>query len=393
MTASQKILESIEKSSWIRRIFEEGNERKAKYGAENVFDFSLGNPNLEPPVKFKEILKGLVNDPAPGRHGYMSNAGYIETRTAVADYLKTFNNQDFSPQEIVMTVGASGGLNIVFKTILDAGQEVVIPSPYFVEYNNIIDTHRGVPKVVPTKPDFSLDLEAIEGAFTENTKAVLINSPNNPTGRMYVEEELEELGKLLKRVSEKRGNPIYLVSDEPYRKIVYDGLKVPSIFNAYKESIVITSFSKDLSLVGERIGYASVNPDMTYADDILQGMVICNRVLGYVNAPAFMQRAISHLLEDSVDISIYQKKRDMLCDALGSFGYDFIKPEGTFYLFPKSLEEDDVAFVNVLKEENILTVPGSGFWGPGYFRIAYCVPDDVIERSLPGFERVIKKYR
>ena len=393
MTASRKILESIEKSSWIRRIFEEGNERKAKYGAENVFDFSLGNPNLEPPIKFKEILKGLVNDPAPGMHGYMSNAGYIETRTAVADYLKTFNNQDFSPQEIVMTVGASGGLNIVFKTLLDAGQEVVIPSPYFVEYNNIIDTHRGVPKVVPTKPDFSLDLEAIERAFTENTKAVLINSPNNPTGRMYDEAELGELGKLLKRVSEKRGTPIYLVSDEPYRKIVYDGLKVPSIFNAYKESIVITSFSKDLSLAGERIGYASVNPEMTYADDILQGMVICNRVLGYVNAPAFMQRAITHLLEDSVDISIYQKKRDMLCDALGSFGYDFIKPEGTFYLFPKSLEEDDVAFVNVLKEENILTVPGSGFWGPGYFRIAYCVPDDVIERSLPGFERVIKKYR
>jgi len=393
MTASQKILESIEKSSWIRRIFEEGNERKAKYGAENVFDFSLGNPNLEPPTKFKEILKELAEDPAPGMHGYMSNAGYIETRTAVAAYLKTFNNQDFTPREIVMTVGASGGLNIVFKTLLDAGQEVVIPSPYFVEYNNIIDTHRGVPVVVPTKSDFSLDLEAIERAFTENTKAVLINSPNNPTGRMYVEEELEELGKLLTRVSEKRGNPIYLVSDEPYRKIVYDGLEVPSIFNAYKESIVITSFSKDLSLAGERIGYASVNPDMRYADDILQGMVICNRVIGYVNAPAFMQRAISRLLEDSVDISIYQKKRDMLCEALGSLGYDFIKPQGTFYLFPKSLEKDDVAFVNVLKEENILTVPGSGFWGPGYFRIAYCVPDDVIERSLPGFERVIKKYR
>jgi aspartate aminotransferase len=393
MTASQKILESIEKSSWIRRIFEEGNERKAKYGAENVFDFSLGNPNLEPPRKFKEILKELAEDTTPGMHGYMSNAGYLETRTAVAEYLKTFNNQDFTPGEIVMTVGASGGLNIIFKTLLDAGQEVVIPSPYFVEYNNIIDTHRGVPVVVPTKSDFSLDLEAIERAFTENTKAVLINSPNNPTGRMYVEEELEELGKLLTRVSEKRGNPIYLVSDEPYRKIVYDGLEVPSIFNAYKESIVITSFSKDLSLAGERIGYASVNPDMTYAEDVLQGMVICNRVIGYVNAPAFMQRAISRLLEDSVDISIYQKKRDMLCDALGSLGYDFIKPQGTFYLFPKSLEKDDVAFVNVLKEENILTVPGSGFWGPGYFRIAFCVHDDVIERSLPGFERVIKKYR
>jgi len=393
MTASQKILASIDRSSWIRKIFEEGQERKAKYGAANVFDFSLGNPNVEPPIRFKEVLKDLVNNPVPGMHGYMPNAGYLETRTAVADYLKTFNRQDFTPGEIVMTVGASGGLNIVFKTILDPGQEVIIPAPYFVEYNNIIDTHQGVPKIVRTKPDFSLDFDALEEACSEKTKAVLINSPNNPTGKIYDEEELGELGKLLTRYSEKQGAPIYLVSDEPYRKIVYDGFTVPSIFNAYNESFVVTSFSKDLSLPGERIGYAAANPQMTYLKDISQGMVICNRVLGYVNAPALMQRAVTHLLEESVDISIYQKKRDLLCDALGSFGYDFFKPHGTFYLFPRSLEEDDVAFVNVLKEENILTVPGSGFGGPGYFRIAYCVADDVIEGSLPGFERVIKKYR
>ncbi len=324
MTASRKMLESIEKSSWIRKIFEEGNERKAKYGAENVFDFSLGNPNLEPPVRFKEILKDLLDDPGPGWHGYMPNAGYVETRAAVADYLKTFNSQDFTPREIVMTVGASGGLNVVFKTILDPGQEVIIPAPYFVEYNNIIDTHQGVPKIVPTRPDFSLDLEALEKACTEKTKAVLINSPNNPTGKIYSEEELSELGRLLKRLSEKKGSPIYLVSDEPYRKIIYDGFTVPSIFNSYKESFVVTSFSKDLSLAGERIGYLAANPDMSYIEDISQGMVICNRVLGYVNAPALMQRAVAHLLEDSVDISVYQKKRDMLCDALGSFGYDFI---------------------------------------------------------------------
>ncbi|HIJ58742.1 MAG TPA: aminotransferase class I/II-fold pyridoxal phosphate-dependent enzyme, partial [Deltaproteobacteria bacterium] len=222
MTASRKILESIEKSSWIRKIFEEGNERKAKYGAENVFDFSLGNPNLEPPVRFKEILKDLLDDPGPGWHGYMPNAGYVETRAAVADYLKTFNSQDFTPREIVMTVGASGGLNVVFKTILDPGQEVIIPAPYFVEYNNIIDTHQGVPKIVPTRPDFSLDLEALEKACTEKTKAVLINSPNNPTGKIYSEEELSELGRLLKRLSEQKGSLIYLVSDEPYRKIIYD---------------------------------------------------------------------------------------------------------------------------------------------------------------------------
>jgi aspartate aminotransferase len=292
-----------------------------------------------------------------------------------------------------MTVGASGGLNVVFKTILDPGDEVIIPSPYFVEYNNIIDTHQGVSKIVPTRPDFSLDLEAMEAACTEKTKAVLINSPNNPTGKIYDEDELHRLGKLLKRRSDHRGKPIYLISDEPYRKIIYDGCEVPSIFDAYNESFVVTSFSKDLSLPGERIGYAAANPDMQYIEDIAAGMVICNRVLGYVNAPALMQRAITHLLEDSVDIAIYQKRRDILCDALGSFGYEFVKPKGTFYLFPKALEEDDVAFVNALKEENILTVPGSGFGGPGYFRIAYCVPEDVIERSLPGFKRVIGKYK
>jgi len=393
MTASRKIQASIKNSSWIRKIFEEGNERKRKYGAENVFDFSLGNPDLEPPAAFTQTLKDLVNNPVPGCHGYMPNAGYLDTRTAVANYLRSFNRQEFTAREIVMTVGASGGLNVVFKTILDPGNEVIIPSPYFVEYNNIIDTHQGVSKIVPTRSDFSLDLEAMERACTENTKGVLINSPNNPTGRIYDEAELHELGKLLKRISERRGNPVYLISDEPYRKIVYDGNEVPSIFNAYSESFVVTSFSKDLSLPGERIGYAAANPDMQYIEEIAPGMVICNRVLGYVNAPALMQRAITHLLEDCVDISIYQKRRDMLCDALGSFGYEFVKPQGTFYLFPKALEEDDVAFVNVLKEENILTVPGSGFGGPGYFRIAYCVPEDIIERSLPGFERVINKYR
>lgn len=392
MTASQRILNLIEKSSWIRKMFEEGNERKAKYGAENVFDFSLGNPNLEPPAKFVDVLKELVNDMTPGRHGYMPNAGYAETRTAIADYLKTFNRQAFSPDDIVMTVGACGGLNVVFRTIVDPGDEVIIPAPYFVDYHNVIDTYQGVPRIVPTRPDFSLDLEAIEKAIYPNTKAVLINSPNNPTGRVYSKKDIQELAGLLLQKSEKRGDPIYLVSDEPYRKIVYDGVSVPSIFDAYGESFVVTSFSKDLSLPGERIGYAAAHPQMTYRDIITRGMVISNRI-GYVNAPGLMQKAVARVLKESVDISIYQRKRDRLCDAMGAFGYEFIRPQGAFYLFPKSLEEDDVAFVNVLKEENILTVPGRGFGCPGYFRIAYCVSDETIEKSLPGFEGVVKKYR
>jgi aspartate aminotransferase len=281
---------------------------------------------------------------------------------------------------------------VVFRTLLDPGQEVIIPAPYFLEYNNIVDAYQGVSRIVPTRPDFSIDFEAIERVINEKTKAILINSPNNPTGRVYKEKEMIELATLLAHFSEKKGKPIYLVSDEPYRKIVYDGVTVPSIFNAYKESCVVTSFSKDLSLPGERIGYAAINPEATYRDVISKGMVISNRI-GYVNAPALMQRAIAQVLEESVDVSVYQRRRDKLCDALGSLGYEFNKPEGAFYLFPKSLEKDDVVFVDVLKEENILTVPGIGFGCPGHFRIAYCVSDDVIERSLPGFERVIKKYR
>ncbi|MCP4681439.1 MAG: aminotransferase class I/II-fold pyridoxal phosphate-dependent enzyme, partial [Desulfobacterales bacterium] len=235
-------------------------------------------------------------------------------------------------------------------------------------------------------------LDAIAEAVGEKTRAVLINSPNNPTGRVYREGELESLADLLSHYSEKYGR-IYLISDEPYRKIVYDSVTVPSVFDVYNHSFVVTSFSKDLSLPGERIGYAAANPDMPDKGTILAGMVLCNRILGYVNAPAIMQRAVSHLLEENVDISLYRKKRDMLCEGLASFGYDFIKPEGAFYLFPRAPIEDDVAFVAALQDENILTVPGSGFGGPGHFRIAFCVSDEVVEGALPGFGRVFEKFK
>jgi aspartate aminotransferase len=393
MSASERIQESIKRSSWIRKMFEQGSEMKEKYGVENVFDFSLGNPNLEPPAKFNEVLNRLVKDTVPGRHGYMPNAGYVETRQAVADYLNTFNRPRFSPDEIVMTVGAGGALNVVLKTILNPGEEVIIPSPYFVEYNFYIDNHQGVPRIVPTKPDFSIDFDTISEAITEKTRAVLINSPNNPTGKVYGEGELNRLSDILSNHSEQFGQPIYLISDEPYRKIIYDGITVPSVFNSYNDSFVVTSFSKDLSLPGERIGYLAANPDISDKDTVIAGLVLCNRCLGYVNAPGLMQRAIADLLEESVDISLYQKKRDMLYNGLLSFGYDIVKPEGTFYLFPKTPIEDDVAFVAELLKEKILAVPGSGFGGPGHFRIAYCVSDEVIEGSLSGFEKVMNKYR
>jgi aspartate aminotransferase len=393
MGASEKVEASIKKSSWIRRMFEEGMQRKIKYGPENVFDFSLGNPNLDPPSQFTEVVRDLLNLSTPCQHGYMPNAGFVDTRKAVADYLSKYNPARFGAEHIVMTVGAGGGLNVVLKTILNPGEEVIIPSPYFVEYNFYLDNHQGVPRVAPTKPDFSLDLSAIGAAFSDRTKAVLINSPNNPTGRVYGEGDLAELGQLLSRKSEELGRPVYLISDEPYRKIIYDGVKVPSIFAAYKDSFLVTSFSKDLSLAGERIGYIAVHPEISGKATILDGLVLCNRILGFVNAPALMQRAIPHLLETSVDVTVYQGRRDRLCDGLGAFGYEFVKPEGAFYLFPKSPIADDVRFVGALQDENILTVPGSGFMGPGHFRIAYCVPDDVIERALPGFERVMKRFK
>jgi len=393
LAVSRKIQNAMERSSWIRRMFEEGEVRKAKFGAENVFDFSLGNPDLEPPPRFKQVIAQLADDPSKGLHAYMPNAGYVDTRQAVADFLSGYHHQKFTTEDIVMTVGAGGGLNVVLKTILDPGDEVIIPRPYFVEYNFYLDNHQGVPRVVSTKKDFSLELKAIEEALSKKTKSVLINSPNNPTGKVYQKKELEELASLLSRYSNKLGHSIYLISDEPYRKIVYDNLMIPSIFDIYNESFVVTSFSKDLSLPGERIGFAAANPQMSNKSLVVAGMVFCNRILGYVNAPAFMQRVVSALLNESVDISIYQKRRDRLCEALSSFGYDFEKPEGAFYLFPRTPIEDDVEFVMALQEENILTVPGSGFGGPGHFRIAYCVSDAVIEGALPGFEKVIGKYR
>ncbi len=393
MPVSEKIRESIEKASWVRKMFEEGIARKDKYGMENVFDFSLGNPNIDPPEGFKKALRDAAGNSSHGVHRYMPNSGFFETRKAVADYLSRLNELPLEPEDVLMTVGASGALNIALKTILNPGEEVIVPAPYFVEYNFYIDNHGGIPRIINTKPDFSLDIEAIEEAIVPKTKAVLINNPNNPTGKAYGRDELLRLGEVLTRQSRRLGEPIYLIADEPYRKIVYDGFTCPQVFQAYRESFLATSFSKDLALPGERIGYLAVHPEMRDKEIIQEGLVLCTRTLGYVNAPALMQRIIPGLLECSVDVDQYQKKRDTLCEGLKSAGYKFNKPQGTFYLFPETPVEDDVKFVQDLQEENILTVPGSGFRGPGHFRIAFCVEDKTIERALPGFARVMNKYR
>jgi aspartate aminotransferase len=393
MTISKKVEGIIANSSFIRKMFEEGARLKAEHGSENVFDFSLGNPNLPPPQQFKTVMHEIIDADAAGTHGYMPQPGYPQVRSAIAAFLTREYEVDISGEEVLMTCGAAGALNVIFKALLDPQDEVLSPQPCFVEYRFYVENHGGVFKTVPTKPDFSLDLEALAGAITKKTKVVLINSPNNPTGQVYSKESLDSLGALLEEKSREMGRTLYLVSDEPYRKIVYDDVAVPSIFKSYKESIVATSYSKDISIPGERIGFVAVNPGATFRGDLVGAMAITNRILGFVNAPAIMQRAVARLQGASVDINEYKRKRDLLCDGLAASGYEFIRPAGAFYLFPKAPIADDVAFVKALQEELILVVPGSGFAGPGYFRIAFCCEDETIVNALPGFAKVMQQYK
>jgi aspartate aminotransferase len=392
MAIAVQIKEWMDRSSWIRKMFEEGSALQARYGVENVFDFTLGNPDLEPPELFSKVLKEKVDEQVTGKHGYMPNAGYPETRESVARYLSSEQKVEITKDQIIMTCGAGGALNVVLKTLLNPGEEVIILVPYFVEYLFYVSNHGGVCKQVKTRDDFSLDLAAIEKAISSKTKALIINSPNNPTGRVYDEECLTGLGKLLERKSSETGNTIYLISDEPYGKIIYDGVKLPSVLRAYGHSILVTSYSKELSIPGERIGFIAVNLQAQPLEELMEGMVFCNRTLGFVNAPALMQRVVKHLQGISVDVSFYQKRRDLLCRQLASFGYRFVKPEGAFYLFPRT-PIDDVEFVQELQTKNILAVPGRGFGMPGFFRIAYCVSEGVIERALGGFREVAEKYK
>jgi aspartate aminotransferase len=393
MTIAKHIKTTLSGSSWIRKMFEEGTRLKAEHGVENVFDFSLGNPNLKPPEKFQTALDNAVMASSEQGHGYMPNMGHPHVRKSVADFLCAEEDVQVSEDDVIMTCGAAGALNVILKAILDPGDEVITPAPYFVEYKYYADNHGGSLRTVPTKPDFSLDIGAISAVITKKTKAVLINSPNNPTGQMYSKESLDELGMLLKEKGEKLNRTLYLISDEPYRKIVYDGCTVPSIFKSYRESIIATSYSKDISIPGERIGFLAVHPEASFKEELIEGMALANRILGFVNAPALMQRIVASLQGASVDISVYARRRDLLCNGLADCGYDFVKPAGAFYLFPRTPIPDDVKFVQTLQEELILAVPGSGFGGPGHFRIAFCVDDNTIINAMPGFKRAMEKFR
>ena len=392
MPIADKILDFIDRASWVRRMFEEGRQMKTQYGEKNVFDFSLGNPILEPPLEFSETLMHMAQDKTPGRHVYMPNAGYPETRMTIADYVSHEQMTAVPWDNIVMTCGAAGAINVIFKALLNPGEEVILFTPYFAEYYFYVDNAGGKPILVPTKEDFSIDVASLETFLNSLTRAVLINSPNNPTGKVYSEKNLKELAQLLTQKSKEFGKPIYLISDEPYKKIIYDGVRVPAILPLYPYSFIATSYSKALSLAGERIGYIAAHPAIDDVKEIINGFIFCLRILGFVNAPALMQRVIAKVTELACDPTGYKKKRDLLCEGLTARGYQFYKPEGAFYLFPKSLIPDDVQFVRALQKERILTVPGSGFGTPGYFRISYCVADETIARSMEGFKTVAERF-
>lgn len=392
MAISRKLQQQMAEGGWIRKMFEEGIALKKRFGESNIFDLTLGNPVMEPPDEFHQELRRWVNEPSAGMHRYMPNAGYPETRAAVAEHLSSVTGLPFSQNEVVMTCGAAGGINVVLKTILEAGDEVIIFSPYFVEYIYYIDNAQGIPRIVPSDSQFVPDLKILEENITPKTRAVLVNSPNNPTGVVYSDETLRGIGNLLAKKERELGTEIFLISDDIYRRLVYDEVECPYVFQYHPRTVVTTSFSKDLALPGERIGYVAVNPQYDGRDELFNGFVFCNRVLGFVNAPALMQNVIRALQDVWVDIDEYVRKRDLLYDNLIEMGYSIVKPTGAFYMLPKSPIEDDAAFVKELQKYNVLVVPGKGFGAPGYFRISYCVEDRVIEGSLQGFKAAAKQF-
>ncbi|HAY3898213.1 MULTISPECIES: pyridoxal phosphate-dependent aminotransferase [unclassified Clostridium] len=389
---SKKMVDYVNGSSLIRAMFEEGKRLASIYGAENVYDFSLGNPNLEPPSTVREaIIDILNNEPNTMVHGYMSNSGYEDVRETIANSINKKFDTSFTEKNIVMTVGAAGGLNVIFKTLLNPEDEVVVFAPYFGEYRSYAANYDGKLVVVsPNTTDFQPNLDEFKSKITDKTKAVIINSPNNPTGVVYSEGTIIKLTNILKEKQKELGTDIYLISDEPYRELVYDNIQVPYLTKYYDNTIVGYSYSKSLSLPGERIGYLVIPNEVSDFENVVSASNVATRILGYVNAPSLFQRVIARCLDDKVNIDFYNKNRELLYSELTSYGYNCIKPEGAFYLFVKSPIENDIEFCNMAKKYNILIVPGTSFACPGYIRIAYCVAYSTIENALPGFKSLIE---
>lgn len=392
---SNKMKTFVSQSSAIRAMFEEGRRLAQIYGEENVFDFSLGNPNVEPPDSVKESVKYILDNESPNFvHGYMNNSGYEDVRKAIADFNNKKYGVNLSAENIVMTVGAAGGLNVILKSILNPADEVITFAPYFGEYRFYCDNFGGVLREVPPNLNtFEPDLQKFEETINNKTKAVIINSPNNPTGVIYSADTLKIMAEILNRKSKEYGTSIYLISDEPYREIAYDGADVPYILNYYKNSFVGYSYSKSLSLPGERIGYIAAGSEMDDFEEVMAALKVSTRILGFVNAPSLFQRVVARNLDSEVDVNIYKKNRDLLYNHLVKLGFECVKPQGAFYLFPKAFIEDDKKFCEIAKEYNLLLVPGSSFGCPGYVRIAYCVSYDKIEKSLPAFTKLAERFK
>jgi aspartate aminotransferase len=393
MIISDKIQKLIaNQEGWTRRMFEEGLRIKKQYGEENVYDFSLGNPDTEPPEEVQKMLVEMLSNPLKGMHRYMSNNGYEDVREEIATYLRELHGVPFTVNHIFMTVGCAGGLNILLKSMLSKSNEVIVPSPFFWEFKNYIENHGGIMRLVQTKKDFQLDIDKIEKAITKKTKAILLNSPNNPTGAVYTEESMKGLIGIL-NAKRAHGQDIYIICDDAYKKLVYDDFRLPNLFELYDLVYAVTSHSKDLALPGERIGYVAISPRVEKYELMVSALMISMRTLGFVNAPALFQRIAGKFQRSSVNIGEYEKKRDVLYEILMEAGFECVKPTGAFYMFPKSPVSDELEFIRMLQqEERIMVVPGRGFGRKGYFRIAYCVPMETIQKSREGFIRIGKRY-
>ena len=390
MPISRRIAAYQAGGSWIRKLFEDGARLANDGSGRPVYDFSIGNPELEPPPEFKKALREIIDDDTPGQHKYMANIGFEATRAAVASDLSKDHDLPFKPQNIVMTVGAGGAVNVTLKALIDPGEEVIVNAPYFVEYKFYIENHGATMVVAETKSDFNLDIDDIAAKITDRTRAVIITNPNNPTGVLYPQETLNALGDLLRAKSEGLDRPIFVIDDAPYRKLVYDCPQCTSPFKGYENTLVATSHSKDLGLPGERIGFLAVSPRIDGWERIAGATAFANRTLGFVNAPALMQRVVAKLQSVTIDLDWYRRKRDLLYGELTRMGYEVPFPAGAFYIFPKVPDGDDITFIEKLRERRVLVVPGTGFGRSGYFRISYCVADDKIEGALPLFEDAIK---
>lgn len=375
-------------------MFEEGARLAEKYGADKVYDYSLGNPYAEPPAEVVSSLKNHILSDEKGLHRYMNNAGFTEVREKVAKSLEKESGVKLSSENIVMTVGAAGGLNVVLKALLNPGEEVIVFAPYFVEYNFYTDNHGGKTVVVPPNTStFEPDLNALEESITSKTKAMIINTPNNPTGVVYSEEKLKDIAEIIERKEKEYNTTIFVISDQPYSEILYDDIKLPSTLAIFNNSIIVNSFSKSLGLAGERIGYIAASSKIKDIEMLMNALAFCNRTLGFVNAPALFQKVVGDAIDARVEIEEYKMRRDFLYENLTKLGFECVKPQGAFYLFPKALIDDDVEFAKRAIKHNLLLVPGSGFGCPGYFRLSYCVDFDMIKNSISAFEKLAKEFK